>query len=122
WRRRGSPSAWTRPCGCPSQPPACSWPNPCWSCISSSATSGRCKGGAEVKKRWYLLMMAAGLLLCAVSIRFFQQLPRPVFALMAAGGSVLVGGTLGSLLCRGIQIHDPVLVQADKAQHDERNT
>ena len=75
-----------------------------------------------MKKRWYLLMMAAGLLLCAVSIRFFQQLPRPVFALMAAVGSVLVGGTLGSLLCRGIQIHDPVLVQADKAQHDERNT
>ena len=84
--------------------------------------SGRCKEGSEIKKRWYLLMIAAGLLLCAVSIRFFQRLPKPVFALVAAGGSVLVGGSLGSLLCRGFQVQDPVLVQAYKEQHDERNT
>lgn len=50
-----------------------------------------------MKKRWYLLMIAAGLLLCAVSIRFFQRLPKPVFALVAAGGS------LGSLLCRAFR-------------------
>ena len=67
-------------------------------------------------------MIAARLLLCAVSIRFFQRLPKPVFALVAAGGSVLVGGSLGSLLCRGFQVQDPVLVQAYKEQHDERNT
>ena len=36
--------------------------------------------------------------------------------------SVLVGGSLGSLLCRVIRIRDPVLVQAYKEQHDERNT
>ena len=78
--------------------------------------------GSEMKKRWYLLMMAVGLLLCAVSIRFFLRLPKPVFALVAAGGSVLVGGSLGSLLCRGFQVQDPVLVQAYKEQHDERNT
>ena len=32
------------------------------------------------------------------------------------------GGSLGSLLCRVIRIRDPVLVQAYKEQHDERNT
>ena len=52
--------------------------------------SGRCKEGSEIKKRWYLLVIAAGLLLCAVSIRFFQRLPKPVFALVAAGGAQLV--------------------------------
>ena len=75
-----------------------------------------------MKKRWYLLLIAAGLLLCAVPLQFPQHLPKPVFALLAAGGSVLVGGSLGSLLCRVIRIRDPVLVQAYKEQHDERNT
>ena len=58
----------------------------------------------------------------AVPLQFPQHLPKPVFALLAAGGSVLVGGSLGSLLCRVIRIRDPVLVQAYKEQHDERNT
>ena len=124
WRRRGFPSAWTRRCGCPWPPPACSWPNPCWSCISWSAMSGRCKERCRGEEAVaYLLMIAAGLPLCAVSIRFFQRLPQA--RLCPDGGGRLRaggGGTLGSLLCRGIQIHDPVLVQADKAQHDERNT
>lgn len=75
-----------------------------------------------MKKRWYLLLIAAGLLLCAVPLQFPQHLPKPVFALLAAGGSVLVGGSLGSLLCQVIRIRDPVLVQAYKEQHDERNT
>ena len=75
-----------------------------------------------MKKRWYLLLIAAGLLLCAVPLQFPQHLPKPVFALLAAGGSVLVGGSLGSLLCQVIRIRDPVLVQAYKKQHDERNT
>ena len=75
-----------------------------------------------MKKRWYLLLIAAGLLLCAVPLQSPQHLPKPVFALLAAGGSVLVGGSLGSLLCRVIRIRDPVLVQAYKEQHDERNT
>ena len=51
-----------------------------------------------MKKRWYLLLIAAGLLLCAVPLQSPQHLPKPVFALLAAGGSVLVGGSLGSLL------------------------
>lgn len=51
-----------------------------------------------------------------------QHLPKPVFALLAAGGSILVGGSLGSLLCQVIQVRDPVLVQAYKEPHDERNT
>ena len=75
-----------------------------------------------MKKRWYLLLIAAGLLLCAVPLQFPQHLPKPVFALLAAGGSVLVGGSLGSLLCQVIRIRAPVLVQAYKGQHDERNT
>ena len=75
-----------------------------------------------MKKRWYLLLIAAGLLLCAVPLQSPQHLPKPVFALLAAGGSVLVGGSLGSLLCQVIRIRDPVLVQAYKEQHDERNT
>lgn len=75
-----------------------------------------------MKKRWYLLLIAAGLLLCAVPLQFPQHLPKPVSALLAAGGSVLVGGSLGSLLCQVIRIRDPVLVQAYKGQHDERNT
>ena len=69
-----------------------------------------------MKKRWYLLLIAAGLLLCAVPLQFPQHLPKPVSALLA------VGGSLGSLLCRVIRIRDPVLVQAYKEQHDERNT
>ena len=72
-----------------------------------------------MKKRWYLLLIAAGLLLCAVPLQFPQHLPKPVFALLAAGGSVLVGGSLGSLLCRVIRIRDPVLVQAYKEQHQK---
>ena len=43
-----------------------------------------------MKKRWYLLLIAAGLLLCAVPLQSPQHLPKPVFALLAAGGSVLV--------------------------------
>ena len=75
-----------------------------------------------MKKRWYLLLIAAGFLLCTVPIQYPQHLPKPVFALLAAGGSILVGGSLGSLLCQVIQVRDPVLVQAYKEQHDERNT
>ena len=30
-----------------------------------------------MKKRWYLLLIAAGLLLCAVPLQFPQHLPKP---------------------------------------------
>ena len=62
-----------------------------------------------MKKQWLLLLAAAGLLFCVASIQYSPHLPKPIFALLAAGGSLLVGGSLGSLLCRGFQVRDPVL-------------
>ena len=76
-----------------------------------------------MKKRWYLLLIAAGLLLCAVPLQFPSISPSP--SLLCAGarvGPYWVGGSLGSLLCRVIRIRDPVLVQAYKNSSDERNT
>ena len=75
-----------------------------------------------MKKRWYLLLIAAGLLLCAVPLQFPSISPSPSLLCWLRVGPYWWAVPSAPLLCQVIRIRDPVLLQAYKEQHDERNT